>query len=42
MKILCVDDDRTTLTLVTRSLEKSCPDDEIAGAASGEAKPPAE
>ena len=36
MIILCVDDDRTTLTLVTRSLEKICPEDTVLGASSGE------
>ena len=36
MKILCVDDDRTTLTLMTRSLENICPEDEILRAASGQ------
>ena len=36
MKILCVDDDRTTLTLTTRSLERACPEDEIISASSGE------
>jgi DNA-binding NtrC family response regulator len=36
MKILCVDDDRATLTLVTRTLEKACPSDEILAAPSGE------
>ncbi len=36
MKILCVDDDRTTLTLTTRSLERACPEDEILSATSGE------
>jgi len=36
MNILCVDDDRTTLTLVTRSLEKVCPEDTVLGVGSGE------
>ncbi len=36
MKILCVDDDRTTLTLITRSLERICPEDEILSASCGE------
>lgn len=36
MKILCADDDRTTLTLTTRSLERACPNDEIIAATSGE------
>ena len=36
MRILCVDDDRTTLTLISRSLAKTFPDDEILSAQSGE------
>lgn len=36
MKILCVDDDRTTLTLTARSLERACPEDEILSASLGE------
>ena len=36
MRILCVDDDRTTLTLISRSLTKAFPDDEVLAAQSGE------
>ncbi len=36
MKILCVDDERTTLTLTSRAIERACPEDQIITAASGE------
>lgn len=36
MKILCVDDDRSTLTLTTRSLQRAFPEDELLAAGSGE------
>jgi YesN/AraC family two-component response regulator len=36
MKILCVDDDRVTLSLISRTLEESLPDDSILTASSGE------
>jgi two-component system OmpR family response regulator len=36
VKILCVDDDRSTLTLTTRSLQRAFPEDELLAAGSGE------
>ncbi len=36
MKILCVDDERTTLTLTSRAIERACPEDQIITATSGE------
>lgn len=36
MKILCVDDDRGSLLLVRRTLEKAFPEDQVYAAASGE------
>lgn len=36
MKILCVDDDLSTLTMISRSLERAFPEDEILSAPSGE------
>lgn len=36
MRILCVDDDRATLTLISRSLAKAFPADEVLAALSGE------
>lgn len=36
MKILCVDDDRGSLLLVQRTLEKAFPEDQVYSAASGE------
>jgi two-component system OmpR family response regulator len=36
MRILCVDDDRTSLLLTRRILERAFPDDELFAAASGE------
>ncbi len=36
MKILCVDDERTTLMLTSRAIERACPEDQIITATSGE------
>lgn len=36
MKILCVDDERTTLTLTSRAIERACPEDQVITATSGE------
>ncbi len=36
MKILCVDDERTTLMLTSRAIERACPEDQILTATSGE------